>query len=258
MSLSEKELNKLLELAKEAALAAGKIINSYRGKELQTNLKETGMSLGSQIVTEVDIKAEQKILEVLLPSIKEHDLGLLTEETTDDQSRFIKDYFWCIDPIDGTLPFSRNQSGYSTSIALVSREGEAILGVVYDPCEENLYYALKGLGAFKNDQPFEVKESSGDITFIDGPGGAVMQAISTIEKSPCIFYKKPKEIEGGGCLWDYAATSVIHNEAGGLNCDFSFKPLNLNSQSSLFLNHCGVIYSSGPSLEEVKTILSSK
>ena len=49
-----------------------------------------------------------------------YDLALLTEESEDDRSCFEKDYFWCIDPLDGTLPFTRNEAGYSVSIGLVA------------------------------------------------------------------------------------------------------------------------------------------
>jgi fructose-1,6-bisphosphatase/inositol monophosphatase family enzyme len=251
-SMKNKALNLiLLDLAKEAALAAGKVIADFQGSEIQTELKEGGTSLASKVVTEVDLKAQMAILEILEPTLDRFDLGLLTEESPDDNSRFERDYFWCIDPLDGTLPFSKNESGYSTSIALVSRDGEAILGVVFDPRNQNLYYALDGHGAFKNDEPF-VMGKGDKVSEITGPGGAVMQAIETIEKAPCLFYKKPKPEEGGGCLWDYAATSVIQREAGGFNSDFSFQPLNLNSQKSLYMNHCGVIYAAGLTLEEVR------
>ncbi|MCR9206283.1 MAG: hypothetical protein NXH75_17005, partial [Halobacteriovoraceae bacterium] len=252
-SMKDKAINLiLLDLAKEAALAAGKVIAEFQGQKIQTELKEGGTSLASKVVTEVDLKAEKAILEILEPTLEAFELGLLTEETPDNNSRFENDFFWCIDPLDGTLPFSKNEAGYSVSIALVSKEGEAILGAVYDPRNENLYSALKGHGAFKNDHPLKVKKNEKELTVINDSGGAVMHAIETIEKAPCVFYKKPKVNEGGGCLWDYAATSIIHREAGGMNSDFSFNPLNLNSTKSLYLNHCGVLYSCGLTEEELR------
>ena len=245
MSLNEKQLQELLECAKKAALAAGEIVASYQGNIIETNLKETGTSLASQVVTEVDIKAEKAILEILNPTRSVYDLGLLTEETPDDGSRFEKDYFWCIDPLDGTLPFSQNLPGYGTSIALVTKSGEAVIGVVNDPRENNLYFAIKGKGAYKNEEPFSVITQNKEVSIINGPGGAVMQAIATIEQAPCVFYKKPKKEQGGGCLWDFAATAVIVKEAGGSCGDYEFKPLELNSNKSLFINYCGVIYFAG-------------
>lgn len=257
MSLEKSQLGELLDVAKTAALAAGKIVSAYQGQKIETKVKAGGSSLASQVVTEVDLRAQEAILDILSPTLESYDLGLLTEEGPDDQSRFKRDYFWCIDPLDGTLPFSKNESGYSTSIALVSKEGEALIGVVYDPREEQLYYAVKGEGAFKNNLPLKVDETEKELTLIEGTGGAVMQALKTIELSPCLFYKRPKKEEGGGCLWDYAATSVIHREAGGLNSDFGLNPLNLNSADSLYMNHCGIIYASGLSEQEIRKALSN-
>jgi len=254
MSLSNEQFYELLDLAKSAALAAGEVIKSSRGLDIKTQLKEGGTTLASKIVTEIDLKAEQAILEILNPTLKKYSLGLLSEETADDNSRFEKDFFWCIDPLDGTLPFTKDEEGYSTSIALVSKQGEAIIGVVNDPRNENLYWALKGSGAFKNAQTFKIGTTNKELTVIDGPGGAVMQALATIEQAPCLFYKKPKKEEGGGCLWDYAATTIIHNEAGGFNSDFKGNPLDLNSKKSLYMNHCGIIYASTKELLKVVKI----
>lgn len=255
MSLTKSQLDTLLEQAINAAHAAGKIITSYQGDEVSYELKEGGTSIASKIVTQVDAEAEVAILQTLNPTIAECDLGLLTEESTDDQSRFKKDYFWCIDPLDGTLPFTKNESGYATSIALVSREGHSVLGVVFDPRNNNLYTAIKGHGAYKNHKPLFVIDSSAEVIVDNGPGGAVMQAISTIDNSPSVFFKRPKPEQGGGCLWDYAASSIIHSEAGGVNSDFHGKPLNLNSKQSVFMNHCGVIFATGIEQKQLNLLL---
>ena len=250
MPLTNTQLDELLVIAMEAALAAGKVINSHLGATVTSQLKEGGTSIASKIVTEVDTAAERVILDKILPTLERYQVGLLSEESIDDNSRFERDYFWCIDPLDGTLPFTQNRAGYSTSIALVSRDGKGQLGVVYDPRENNLYSAISGRGAFKNGE--ELKIICADaVTIIDGPGGAVMQAIATIEQAPCVFFKRPKEEEGSGCLWDYAATSVIQSEAGGCNGDFSFKPINLNSSESVFMNKHGICYYTGLSQASV-------
>ncbi len=187
-----------------------------------------------------------------------------------------KDYFWCIDPLDGTLAFSQNQDGYSTSIALVSKDGTPVIGVVYNPRSETLYHAIKGQGAFKNSSPFRVKEKSHTLTLLFDQsflklsnyeqqrqmllknaksfgldqvelhplGGAVMNGISTIEFAPAIYYKHPKSTLGGGSLWDFAASSIIQSEAGGHNSDYHFRPLDLNRADSTFMNHKGAIFCS--------------
>lgn len=283
MSLTENQLTELFEVAKSTASLAGEFIASKQGKEISTQLKEGGENIASQVVTEIDFHSEKIILEQLTPTLAKYDLGLLTEESTDDCSRFEHDYFWCIDPLDGTLAFSRNEDGYSTSIALISRDGNPIIGAVYNPRSNTLYSALKSKGAFKNDRPLQVAKRSKTLTllydqsYLSHPefelhkqnlsqkakeigqkglelyqlGGAVMNGITTIEKAPALYYKFPKENQGGGSLWDFAASSVIQSEAGGFNSDFQRNPLDLNRSDSTFMNHRGVIYASDETLLEI-------
>lgn len=280
MSLTKLQLNELLEIAKKAAIKAAEILKSYQGGVIETQSKVAGENIASQVVTEVDLKAEVAIILILTPTLKEYNIGLLTEETVDDSSRFDHDFFWCIDPIDGTLAFSRNEDGYSISIALVSKEGVPVIGVVNNPRSESLYYAIKGEGAFKNDSPLKVSVPSKNLTllfdqsYLKYPdyqaqieelkeklksngyenlihhhlGGAVMNGITTIEMSPALYYKFPKKAAGGGSLWDFAASSVIQSEAGGFNSDYYRNPLDLNRADSTFMNHCGIIYASNKTL----------
>ncbi|MDF3128359.1 inositol monophosphatase family protein [Kiritimatiellaeota bacterium B1221] len=81
------------------------------------------MSLASAVVSELDREAQDLILTELEESVGRFDLGILAEESEDSQDRFEKEYFWCIDPLDGTLPFLEGKTGYAVSIALLSREG---------------------------------------------------------------------------------------------------------------------------------------
>ncbi|MBT5915916.1 MAG: inositol monophosphatase, partial [Opitutae bacterium] len=117
------DLNRLTIHAVNAALDAGNLIKRYQDIEVEVLHKDGGDTYASQVVTEVDQKAQDAILRILEPTCCEFDLALLTEESEDDRSRFEKNYFWCIDPLDGTLPFTRKEPGYSVSIALVARDG---------------------------------------------------------------------------------------------------------------------------------------
>ncbi len=284
MDLNIDQLKKLSQVAKEAALEAGKIISAARGKNISTQLKKGGENIASQIVTEIDLKAENAILSVLEPTLKNYDIGLLAEESnSENTSRFEKDYFWCIDPLDGTLCFSRDEDGHSTSIALVSKSGIPIIGVVYNSRSQTLYQAIKNQGSFKNDTPLSINIKSKVLTLlydqsytkhpqfeqqvdalkrnlkeigltelkIHHLGGAVMNGISTIDLAPAIYYKFPKKNLGGGSLWDFAASSVIQSEAGGINSDYHNQPLDLNRSDSTFMNHKGVIYASSKRLFEL-------
>ena len=108
----------------------------------------------------MDLRSEAVIVEALQPTCEQFDLGLLTEERGDDGSRLQKDYFWCIDPIDGTLPFIEGVPGYAVSIGLVSQAGEALIGVVYDPLSKILYSAINGQGALRNGEAWALPSNA--------------------------------------------------------------------------------------------------
>ena len=274
------DLSELAQYALSAALAAGKVIQGFCGREVEVFSKKGGDTLASQVVTEVDRKAQDAILAVLRPSMNLYDLALLTEESEDDGSRFQKKYFWCIDPLDGTLAFSEGENGYAVSIGLVARDGSPQIGVIYDPVSEVLWYAVKGQGVKRNGQDWKVTDRHDTLTFsydrsfeahpqfsslchalsevgrglglqgIEATqyGGSVMNAMYALENGPGCHLKLPKPEEGGGSLWDYAATACIYEEAGAWATDVYGQPLELNRRESTFMNHRGVLYASGYNL----------
>ena len=136
------KFGELLEIAKSAALGAGEFIQSSSSNNLIVKSKGSHLSAASSIVTEADKKSQDIILNYIIPTLKQYSLGLLSEELKDDSSRFENEFYWCIDPLDGTLPFTEQVEGYAVSIALVSREGIPILGVVYNPKKNDLYTCL--------------------------------------------------------------------------------------------------------------------
>jgi 3'(2'), 5'-bisphosphate nucleotidase/myo-inositol-1(or 4)-monophosphatase len=269
MKLTPENLNHLAACAIEAAAITGKHISKTRPLEIRQN--KEGDNLASQMLTEVDGQAQELILQTLEPTFSEFDLALLTEESPDDGSRLEKDYFWCIDPIDGTLPFIESVPGYAVSIALVSKEGVPVIGVVYDPIEHTLYHAVKGRGAFRNAEPWKIRDHGSQLQIITdrsvadypycgqvaerlkasikGQGGAVMNALWCLENPPACYFKFPKTEKGGGCHWDYAATACIFAELGAVVADMAGKPLNLNSEST-YHNTCGILYATDSALAE--------
>ncbi|PQJ79513.1 3'(2'),5'-bisphosphate nucleotidase CysQ family protein [Polaribacter porphyrae] len=264
----------LTDIAIRAALEAGKIIQQSINKEVIVEKKEGGNTYASQIITTVDKACEKVILSHLLPTCKTFDIALLSEETEDDKSRFEKDFFWCIDPMDGTLAFINKHAGFSISIALVAKDGTPQIGVVYDPSRKNLYYAIKDKGAFKNRKPWKLKTPNQHLTYITDKklsntlnkskikeilndktialgvseykeisgAGAVLNAIFVAENTPAMLLKLPKKEKGGGSIWDFAATACIFKELGLQADDFSGNPLELNRKESTFMNHQGVFY----------------
>ena len=248
------DLETLCEIAVRAAREAGQMIREQAGCDLNVQHKNAGSHLASQVVTEVDFKSQDIILDVIRPTLAEYDLGLLIEESEDDGSRFDKDFFWCIDPMDGTLSFVKQRPGYCVSVAVVSHSGRAELGVVYDPVADVLYEAVSGAGAKRNGADWSLKAGSDpaeSFEMIDpGAGGAVMSACAALERAPACFVKRPKEAQGGGCLWDYAATACLFEEMGAYVADWRGAPLDLNSSESVFLNRCGVLFASDAAVAE--------
>lgn len=280
--INEKALQTLCDAAIDAATKAGKVIELHAGKVLEIHGKDGGTSIASQIFTEVDVMAEKIILDRLVPTIEAFDLGLLAEETEHGTSRLDKEYFWCIDPIDGTLPFTENVPGYSVSIALVSQAGIPYIGVVYDPVTHTLYHAVRNNGAFRNGKKWTTTPSSDTFTFVcdrsflktthynhtreiiaayaheNGykdikamtQGGAAMNACWVLEHAPACYLKYPKPQQGGGSIWDYAATACIFNEIGAHVSDSSGKQLTLNNPHSTFMNESGILYASNSTMAE--------
>ncbi|MFZ5988359.1 MAG: 3'(2'),5'-bisphosphate nucleotidase CysQ family protein [Bacillota bacterium] len=284
MKLDDQILYELHHQAVNAAYQAGQLIVRHMHKKITPQNKLSGDSLASQVVTEVDFLSQDIILKMLLPTCEKYDLGFLTEERDDSLSRLNKDFFWCIDPMDGTLSFVEAMPGFSVSVALVSKSGESQMGVVYDPLEDNLYSAIKGKGVLRNRKRWQPPLGSLHKTqqikvFIDRSmvqnqlfniiteelerfatqnglrgfefikrGGAVMNACWVLENHPACYFKFPKKGTGGGCLWDFAATSCLFSECGAKVCDIYGDSLDLNRADSTYMNHKGVLYASNHEL----------
>ena len=268
------DLSLLSPIAIKAARSAGKIIQKHMDEEVAVEKKEGGASYASQVVTAVDRACESTILSHLRPTCEAFGLALLSEETEDDGSRFEKDFFWCIDPMDGTLSFIQKRPGFSVSIALVAKDGTPLIGVVFDPCTDTLYHAIKGQGAYKEGKAWEVQASHEHLSYItdrklkDTPrvaeieqflqeqveklrlkgvveidgGGSVLNAIRVLENGPACMLKFPKKEPGGGSIWDYAATACIYQELGLPATNFKGGKLDLNKKEDTFMNHEGVFF----------------
>ena len=280
MTLSTAEIGKLADDAIRAAIAAGQMIARSRPQEI--GHKAAGDSLASQVVTDIDRRSQDIILEALAPSIAQFELGLLAEEQVDDGGRLRAEYFWCIDPLDGTLPFVEGVPGSAVSISLVGRDGTPWIGVIYDVAASTLLHAIRGAGAFRDGTPWrrEVPLPGGtldvfaDRSFLaqnademidalekiardlglDGVdlhvgGGAVMNACNALTHPPGCYFK-PSKPAGGGSLWDFAATACLFREVGAVATDIHGQRLDLNRADSTFMNHRGVLFATDHRLAE--------
>ncbi|HHJ16722.1 MAG TPA: inositol monophosphatase [Gammaproteobacteria bacterium] len=294
MHLSERDLGELREYAVSAAKEAGAFIQASVASGIEVQHKSGGSNIAAQVVTAVDLRADAIISGALRPTCAQYDLALLTEESTDDRARLAKDAFWSVDPLDGTLAFIESRPGYSVSIGLVARDGTPLIGVVYNPVTDILYSAVRGQGAQRQgeswrpsitsqagrpftlvfDRGFDqrdyyehvfaalnelvVRHGFSAVQTLEGDGAA-MNAIQVLENPPGCYFKFPKPQQGGGSLWDFAATAAIFDECGAVASDFYGQPLDLNRADSSFMNHRGVLYTTNVVLAaEIQGLLPIK
>ena len=133
----QRELETAIRLARRAVES---ILDYYR----------TGLPVehkaGDEPVTLADRVADD-LIRAGLQAAFPHD-GLLTEESDDDRSRLSKERVWIVDPLDGTTEFITETGDFVVQIGLAVT-GEPVLGVVYQPTADLLYYAVRGQGAYR-------------------------------------------------------------------------------------------------------------
>lgn len=128
------------EIALRAALTAGRVLQKkfYGAREIQSK----GFR---DIVTDADFAADRAARAILQRAFPHY--AILSEEDKTSPPR--AEYVWMIDPLDGTTNYSRQIPIFSISIAL-TRRGQPIVGVVYDPLRRECFFAERGHGAYLN------------------------------------------------------------------------------------------------------------
>ena len=133
-----------LKLAVNAALKAGEeILKIYTTNfDIETKADNTP-------VTSADKAASKSIISVLKESL----LPVISEEEPIHHFSERKNWnhFWLVDPLDGTKEFVKRNGEFAVNIALV-RESQPIIGVIYAPVPEDIYFAMSGLGSFKTNK----------------------------------------------------------------------------------------------------------
>ena len=221
--------NEELIAAKVAARNVGKILikhlESY-SQDIQYK-KESGNSP----VTAADYEADQYLAKFLGGEFP-HD-GWLSEETVDSKKRLKKDKVWIVDPLDGTKEFIKKLPEFCVSIGLVE-DSIPVVGVIYNPISDEMFYAQKNKGAFLNANQIkisnvqDIKDASIVVSRSEHAKGLwndYKSHFSSIKSIGSIAYKlglaasslyditatvAPKN------EWDICAGDCIINEAGGV------------------------------------------
>lgn len=224
-------LHELLEIAKKAALAAGtEILRIYESGDFAIEAKSDDSPL---------TLADKAAHEIIMSYLVETEIPVLSEEGRDIayEERAKWEYFWMVDPLDGTKEFIKKNGEFTVNIALIHKE-ESILGVVFPPVLGELYWALKGLGAFK-EVNYVVESLSTSKKKMTESGLKVVASRSHMSPETETFVsqlQKPEIVSKGSSLkfllvasgqadvyprfgptmeWDTAAAHAIVSEAGG-------------------------------------------
>jgi myo-inositol-1(or 4)-monophosphatase len=225
-----------LQIAIKAARAGAQIVIENFGKSKDSRVK--GNSKG--LVTATDLAAEKTIIEILTA---ESDYEILSEESgTLHQNSGPK---WVIDPLDGTNNFARSLPLFAVSVGLIEGN-ESLVGVIIDPVSQKEYYAVKGGGAFCNDEKIIHPKFDTEyipMLFLNHGYPEVDRAkfkelskrlasnfnilkLGTTALELC--YIASGSVDGFICsgdeLWDFAAGIVIAQEAGCIFTDWQGNP----------------------------------
>lgn len=240
-------INDLMEIARHA----GEIIRDGFGKNFQVEYK----SGDNNLVTEIDKKSEQTIIEFVNKKFPGH--KILSEESglTENDSEFL----WVIDPLDGTSNFAHGLPIFSVSIGL-QRKNKTIAGVVYDVMRDVMYSGESGSGAFANDQKIQVSKNDTlsqsmlvtgfPYNVKDNPEKAFERFESLTRNSRAVrrlgsaaidfAYVAEGVFEGFWEVhlqpWDVCAGILLVEEAGGLVTDFDGRQINIFSKTFLASN----------------------
>ena len=234
-------LSRFLDAAKEIAQTAGRAILEIPVDDAGVEAKGDGSPLTrADMASHHAIEAGLAVLEPKLP--------ILSEEGDLDADVETWDVFWCVDPLDGTKEFIKGLDEYTTNIAIIEN-GAAILGAVYVPVKDVLYYAAEGLGAWKVegggaaqaitasdcDTPRTAVVSRSHLSeeteqFLERLGvtdtvqhGSSIKIVAAAEGSADVYPR-----HGPTCLWDTAAGAAVAREAGCVVVDLKGTPLSYN------------------------------
>ena len=251
--MTQHDLKTLLDGAVTLSKQAGERIMTIYNQDFSVVRKDDNSPL-----TEADMAAHAVIddgLEALTP-----EYPLLSEESADipfeDRARW--EYYWLVDPLDGTREFIKHNGEFTVNIALIHAH-RAILGVVYAPALSLCYYAAEGLGAYKQEAdkppvPIQVQSHRRDKLIVAGSrshrgesldrfleklGDYDLLSMGSALKS-CLVAEGAADIYprlGLTSEWDTAAAHCIVTEAGGRLTNTQMQDLPYNTKESLLNPH---------------------
>ncbi len=264
---------KELEIAIQGILEAGEVLIKYFEKKNYEVRYKSKSGKGSP-VTDADIKSNEILKSKIASNFP--DDGWLSEETVDDKTRLEKKRVWVIDPLDGTNDFLKGIPEFSISVALVE-DKNPVLGVVYNPVNGELYFGIKGNGAYLRKIKTQELIKLGSNVKNDIKNASIIlsrKELSQVEKLE-VLIKKFKEVKFRESIaykiasvasgwadavvsifdkseWDLAGAHIIAEEAGLKVTDSHGNKILYNSEN---IRRKGVIVANQNLHDEILKIL---
>ena len=212
-------------------------------------------------VTDADYAAETVLKQHLTACLSE--AGWLSEESVDQPERLQNERVWIVDPLDGTIEFIMGIPEFAVSVALVEN-GLPILGVVYNPAKDELFYGTRSGGTFLNGNRTQVTNRTQlngalvDASRSECKRGEFkpFEELLQIHIVGSTAYKLAR-VAAGLCdaswsrgpknEWDICAGVFLVTEAGGRCVDLDNTPFTFNHPNTLvsgFIADNGHLHSS--------------
>ncbi|MEN2468156.1 inositol monophosphatase family protein [Ornithinibacillus sp. FSL M8-0202] len=252
--MDNKTREALFHYAKEWVLEAGNIIRNTIDDPLEIGTK----SNPNDLVTEMDKNTEKFFVEKIKTTFPNH--LLLSEEGFGDEIDSLDGTVWIIDPIDGTMNFVQQKRNFAISVGIY-QDGVGEIGLIYNVMEDELYTALRGLGAYKDEKKLPpLKEGMILEESVIGLNHLwlcenrlvdekVMQQLVKTARGTRTYGSAALEfayvaegiLEGyltmGLSPWDIAAGMIIVNEVGGVTTNIDGDPINMVGRNAVFVGH---------------------
>lgn len=252
------QLQLFLDIATEAALAGGAVLQSYWGK--LENVQEKGRP--GDLLTEADKASEEQVLAVIRRHFPDH--AILAEESGKLESgrsgQQSAEFLWAIDPLDGTTNYAHQYPFFAVSVGLLI-QGMPQVGVIFDPFHQDLFRAAKGLGATRNRQPIHVSQTDhlSQSLLVTGFAYDRRETVDNNYAEFCHLTHLTQGVRRGGAAsidlayvacgrldgfwerglspWDMAAGVILVEEAGGKVTAYDGSPFNIESGRILATNN---------------------
>jgi myo-inositol-1(or 4)-monophosphatase len=247
--MSANDVSRMLVVAQEAAVAAGKVLREQARSNFRVQQKGY-----IDYVTEIDLRSEKIILDRIRSAFPDHAILAEEEGASGGDSPFL----WIIDPLDGTTNYAHGYPAYCVSIAL-EIEGELAVGVIHDPVLDELCWAERGGGAYLNGEAVRVSDRERLVDSLLSTGFSYNQeALRRNLEFFRRFMLRAAGVRRDGsaarnlfCLacgrfdgvwqvglnpWDVAAGILLIKEAGGRVTDFQGGPCTPRSPELVLSN----------------------